>query len=129
MFENQHFSLVSIIMATEVLSGPHDVPTSLNYYTPIGQDAPFQYVYEPPEGTPKNNLGSEPHDVVVHDVRGKEDTVGLDKTGFQFVKHISTEKDFDDEERIQSVYYKEVEDLLKKVTGGKRVFIFDHTIR
>ena len=41
----------------------------------------------------------------------------------------SAEKDFTDEERIQSVYYKEVEELLKKEVGAKRVFIFDHTIR
>ena len=116
-------------MATAAVLPPHDVPTTLNYYTPIGNEAPFQYVQEPPEGTPNNNLGAEPHDVVVHDVRGKEDTVGLDKTGFQFVEHDSVEKDFDDEERIQNVYYKEVEELLKKEIGAKRVFIFDHTIR
>lgn len=116
-------------MAAAVLPPPHDVPTSLNYYAPIGTEAPFQYVRDPPEGTPKHNIGLEPHPAVIHDVRGKEDTVGLDKTGFQFVKHVSEEKEFLDEERIKTVYYKEVEELLKKEVGAKRVFIFDHTIR
>ena len=115
-------------MATAVVIPPHDVPTTLNYYAPIGKEAPFQFVNAPEDG-PSNNIGTDPHNVVIHDVRGKEDTVGLDKTGFAFVKHESSEKEFLDEERIQSVYYKEVEELLKKEVGAKRVFIFDHTIR
>ncbi|KAI5120129.1 hypothetical protein M0805_001897 [Coniferiporia weirii] len=116
-------------MATAGVLTPHDVHTSLNYYTPIGDETPFSYVQDPPAGSPKNNIGSEPHPAVIHDVRGKEDTVGLDKTGFQFVKHASAETKFLDEERISTVYYKEVEELLKREAGAKRVFIFDHTIR
>ncbi|KAH8109312.1 methyltransferase [Phellopilus nigrolimitatus] len=116
-------------MAAAAVLTPHDVPTSLNYYTPEGDETPYQYVRDPPPGKPKHNLGNEAHPAVIHDVRGKEDTVSLDTTGFQFVRHTSTEKDFLDEERIQTVYYKEVEELLKRETGAKRVFIFDHTIR
>jgi len=116
-------------MATEVLRTPHNVQTTMNYFAPEDTEQPYIYVYEPPEGKPKTNIGAEPHDAVVHDVRGKEDTVGLDKTGFQFVKHVSEENDFLDEELIKTRYYKEVEELLKKQTGAKRVFVFDHTIR
>ncbi|KLO05818.1 methyltransferase [Schizopora paradoxa] len=117
--------------AAAVLPAPHDVPTTLNYYSPIGDDSepPFLYVTDPPPGVPKTNLGLDPHPTIIHDVRGKEDTVSLDKTGFQFVKHVSEEKDFLDEDRIKSVYYKELEELLKKETGAKRVFIFNHAIR
>ena len=117
-------------MATAAVQIPHDVSTTLNYFKPT-DEAPYFYspAAEPPEGKPRSNIDSEPHPAVVHDVRGKEDTVGLDKTGFEFVKHKSEETEFIDEERIKNVYYKEVEELLKKVTGGKRVYIFDHTIR
>lgn len=115
-------------MAVEVLA-PHDVQTTLNYYKPIGEEAPYQYVLDPPEGTPSNNIGAEPHPAVIHDVRGKEDSVSLDTTGFTFVKHTSVEKDFVDDEQIEKVYYPEVIELLKKEVGAKRVFIFDHTIR
>lgn len=87
------------------------------------------YAGVPPEGKPRTNIQYDPHAVLIHDVRGKEDTVSLDKTGFQFVKHESVEKDFLDEELIKTRYYKEVEDLLKREAGAKRVFIFDHTIR
>ena len=95
----------------------------------LGDEAPYNYVYEPPEGVPKCNTGDDSHPVTINDIRGKEDTVSLDKTGFQFIKHVSEEKDFLDEELIKTRYYKEVEELLKNVTGAKRVLIFDHTIR
>ena len=115
-------------MAIETLS-PRDVPATLNYrVTKEGEDS-YYYVSDPPEGVPKTNVTTEPHDVVVHDVRGKEDLVGLDKTGFQYVRHVSKEKLFKDEDAIKTVYYKEVEELLKQHAGAKRVFIFDHTIR
>ncbi|EKM50109.1 uncharacterized protein PHACADRAFT_264655 [Phanerochaete carnosa HHB-10118-sp] len=118
---------------TVAVLAPHDVPTSLNYYTPdpTSDETPYQYVYDPPAGKKSNNIGAEPHDVVIRDARGKEKEYGLslDTSGFQFVDHVSQEKEFDDEERIQTAYYKEVEELLKKEVGAKRVFVFDHTIR
>ena len=63
------------------------------------------------------------------DARGREHEFSLDTHGFQFVRHVSAETEFVDEERIKGVYYKEGEELLKSVTGAKRVLIFDHTIR
>lgn len=116
-------------MVTAAVLSPHDVPTTLNYYTPIGTEAPYQYVYDAPKDQPSHNLGNESHAVVVHDVRGRESEFTLDKNGFQFIKHESAEKDFLDDEKIEEEYYREVEELLKKEVGAKRVFIFDHTIR
>lgn len=116
-------------MATAAVLTPGDVATILNYYKPIGSESAFRYAYDPPEGKARTNVDADPHAAIIHDVRGKEDTVSLDTTGFQFVKHVSKEKDFTDHERIKSEYYKEVEELLKQQTGAKRVFIFDHTIR
>ncbi|KAJ3544673.1 hypothetical protein NM688_g5712 [Phlebia brevispora] len=118
-------------MATAAVLTPHDVPTNLNYYKAIGSEAPFQYVYDPPEGVEKNNIGSDPHPVTIRDARGKEEKydLSLDTSGFQFVNWPTQVKDFTDEETITNVYYKEVEDILKKEAGAKRVFIFDHTIR
>lgn len=116
-------------MATAAVLTPHDVQTVLNYFATDGNEAPYNYVEAPPEGVPRSNIKEDAHPTVIHDARGHEDTVGLDKTGFQFVHHVSEEKKFLDEEAIKKNYYKEVEDLLKKETGAKRVFIFDHTIR
>lgn len=116
-------------MATAAVLSPHDVHTTLNYFTSDSAEAPYNYVESPPPGIPRTNIKEDPHPAVIHDIRGQEETVGLDKTGFQFVRHISEEKDFLDDEVIKARYYKEVEELLKKETGAKRIFIFDHTIR
>ncbi|KAA1477422.1 hypothetical protein DENSPDRAFT_875222 [Dentipellis sp. KUC8613] len=119
----------------EVLSpptAPHDISTTLNYFVPLDSNAPYDYIYGPPPGVPKSNIGVEPYPAVVHDVRGTplEHGAELDVQGFQFVQHESREKDFVDEEGLKGGYYKEVEELLLKVVpGAKRVHVFDHTIR
>lgn len=117
-------------MSVAVLPTPHNVQTTLNYYAPINEEPPYYYAYaEAPEGKLKSNIGLDTKPAEIYDIRGREDEASLDTTGFQFVKHTSEEKDFLNDEKIQKEYYKEVEELLKKETGGKRVFIFDHTIR
>lgn len=116
-------------MATASVLAPQDVPTTLNYYAPVGDEAPYQYVQEPPAGRPSTNIGSDPQPVLVHDARGREAEFSLDQNGFQYVKWPSVESEFNDDERIKEKYYPEVEEILKTVAGAKRVFIFDHTIR
>ncbi|KAI0373732.1 hypothetical protein BV20DRAFT_962307 [Pilatotrama ljubarskyi] len=118
-------------MATADVCTPHDVRTTLNYYAPIGEEPPYQYVEEPPEGKLLTNVGTAPYPALVHDARGREDEFSLDTNGFQYVEWPSVERDsaFEDEERIKEKYYPEVEKILKKVAGAKRVFIFNHTIR
>lgn len=106
-----------------------DVQTTLNYYVPLDTQPPYNYVDDPPAGVPRSNVGEDTRPVVIHDARGKGDALGLDVSGFQFVHHPSVVKDFVDEDKIKTVYYPEIEDILKKHTGAKRVFIFDHTIR
>ncbi|MGH7797094.1 MAG: CmcJ/NvfI family oxidoreductase [Candidatus Binatia bacterium] len=53
----------------------------------------------------------------------------LDENGFVFVEHNSKVADFFDAAQLQSVYYPEVEQLIKAVSGASRVVIFDHTLR
>ncbi|KAL1865002.1 hypothetical protein Daus18300_007349 [Diaporthe australafricana] len=90
----------------------HDVSTSLNYY-PVDAGSPTPVIVGDKSVT--NKRPSVPIDVVVHDITDHEHEYTLDKNGFQFVHHISHEKRFDDEKRITSVYYAEVERLLKDV--------------
>ncbi|KAF9495070.1 hypothetical protein BDN71DRAFT_901109 [Pleurotus eryngii] len=118
-------------MATAAVIAPHDVQATLNYLGKETLDGqiPFNILYKVPPEVPRTNITIDPHEVVIHDARGQEDAVSLDKTGFQFVKHVSQEKDFLDDKAIEANYYKEVEELLKRETGAKRVFIFDHTVR
>ncbi|KAF8440533.1 hypothetical protein L210DRAFT_3612388 [Boletus edulis BED1] len=106
-----------------------DVHTTLNYTRP--QDEPlYSYVCcEPPAGVPAHNVTNDLHSAVIHDVRGEQDAFGLDTSGFQWVNYPSAEKGFVDKKRIKTVYYAEVEDILKKHACAKRVFILDHTVR
>jgi hypothetical protein len=85
-------------------------------------------MYDRP-GTPQRNFGDEMHVVPIHDIRGHENEYTLDKNGFQIQPHQTQEKEFKDDAKIKDGYYKEVEELLKKVTGAHKVVIFDHTIR
>lgn len=117
-------------MAIASVLTPHDVPATLNYYAPTGDEAPYRYIHlTPPPGKPEHNLGDDPRPVVINDARGREDEFSLDVYGFQFARHVSAEKEFVDEEKIRGEYYKEIEQLLKDVSGAKKVVIFDHTIR
>ena len=118
-------------MATAAVLTSHDVPTSLNYFASTSNgDPPYNFTYSPPpDGLPQSNISLEVIKTVIYDIRGKEDTVSLDTTGFEFVWHPSEEKAFVDEDAIRTRYYKEVEELLKEHTSAKKVLIFDHTIR
>ncbi len=53
----------------------------------------------------------------------------LEREGFVFVEHETRVKDFDDEDELRSVYYPEIEALVKRESGASRVVIFDHTLR
>jgi len=125
-----------------VLVHPTDpnTTTTLNYTVPPKNGERLaNYVDEPPAGVPKSNIQTESHEVTITDLRplvdsgsDRSDKIGLDKTGFEIVGDFETkltEEDFYDDEKIKDVYYKEVEEQLKKSTGATRVFIFDHTIR
>ena len=87
-----------------------------------------QYVdVHPPTGERARNFELEAKSVVIENVRGKEDSLSLDTTGFQFYKHTSKLTTFDNDEEIRRVYFPESIELIKKLTGANRVEIFDHS--
>jgi hypothetical protein len=107
-----------------------DVQTTLNYLAKTTDGAPpFNYTYPPPDGQPNTNTVTEAYPVTVHDARGREHELSTDLNGFAFVTAPATEKLFQDEDAVTGGYYREVEALLKRELGAKRVVIFDHTIR
>ena len=57
------------------------------------------------------------------------DRLSLEEHGFVLVEHKTKVKDFFDATELESVYYPEVEQLIKTVSGAARVVIFDHTLR
>ena len=113
-----------------------NIPTStqqavlaeMNYLVPT-QQRPQSFAFTPPNGAPRSTVASEPHKLLVHDIRRSNWVFSLDQEGFAVVQHRSDVTDFQDEEQIRRIYYAEAERLLKEVTGADRVYIFDHTLR
>ncbi|NNE83774.1 MAG: methyltransferase [Alphaproteobacteria bacterium] len=71
----------------------------------------------------------EDHVMVIRDGRPLRDAFAMDVTGFEFVDHETAMTDFFDTEQLKSVYYSEIEALIKARAGAARVVIFDHTLR
>ncbi len=65
----------------------------------------------------------------IQDGRPLAGQFSLDRNGFMFVEHKTAVKDFFDKPQLESAYYPEVEQLIRKVSGAARVVVFDHTLR
>jgi hypothetical protein len=71
----------------------------------------------------------DPHPMIIHNGRSVADGFSLERNGFVFVEHKTAVKDFFDRQQLESVYYPEVERLIKSASGAERVVLFDHTLR
>jgi hypothetical protein len=67
--------------------------------------------------------------VNIYNGRPLLDRFSLDREGFVLVDHDTRVHDFYNEDEVRSVYYPEMERLIKDLTGAYRVLIFDHTLR
>src|SRR5262252_2689037 len=106
---------------------PH-VEGLLNYLAPMAAK-PMNLAYDPPTEVPRSTGVSEPHFMRIHDARPVAGRLTLDGEGLALVEHRSAVKDFYDEDELRRVYYPEAERLVAAATGGRRVLVFDHTIR
>lgn len=104
------------------------VEANLNYLVPMDQK-PVNYTYEPPSGTSRSNTAYQTHKLRIYNARSISENILLDQEGFAFTEHNTNVRNFYDEEEVRQVYYPEAEQLLKEVTGGTKVVIFDHTLR
>ena len=116
--------------AATVLAEPRydQVEGLLNYLVNTGV-RPVSYNYEPPPGVPVRSGRYEDRRMAVVNGRLDPARYSLDEHGFQFRQHRSAVKDFYDEAEIGSVYFPEVERLLKQATGAEKIVTFDHTLR
>ena len=67
--------------------------------------------------------------VRIEDGRASPRKFSLDENGFVFVPHPTTVRDFFDADELRRVYYPEVAALVRKISGARRVHVFDHTLR
>ena len=115
----------------------NDVNATIFYNKALPTNEPSEHWYininASSDGKRKQNFDNELIETTVHDIRGHEAETHIDVTGFQAVYSPST-VDADlilngTDEEVKEVYYGEVEELLKRVTGASHVVFFDHTIR
>jgi len=92
-------------------------------------ETPTRYVMEPPPGVAAWNGIDDPHTVLIEDARGRGSEFTLDRNGFTLIKAPTAVRNFYDPAEIKSVYYPEVERLLRDTLGASRVVVFDHNVR
>jgi len=71
----------------------------------------------------------DPRQMTILNGRLRARELSLERNGFVLVDHPTAVKDFFDKRQLESVYYAEVEALIRKMSGATRVVLFDHTLR
>ena len=104
------------------------VEAQVNYLTPM-TEKPVNYTFQPPPGVPWRSGRPEPHRIQVRNARTLAAQPSLDEQGFVLVAHGTSVRNFHDAAEVRSVYYPEVEKILKAATGAAEVVIFDDTLR
>ena len=113
----------------------HDTTTELQYveaplnYLSGGTKKPANYMYTPPSGVPARSGRYVAHTLPIFNGRVLQDRLSLDQHGFQLIRRETRVKNFYDELEVKTVYYPEVEYLVRKLTSATRVLTFDHNIR
>jgi len=94
---------------------------------PNGERAYLHTDRDPETGDNKRNYETDEKEVVIEDLRGKEDSATLDTAGFQLFRRPAKHTSFTTDEDIYREYYPESIELLKELTGASRVVLFDHS--
>jgi hypothetical protein len=92
-------------------------------------EKPVNETFGPNNIRRRNTGAKEARPMTIRDGRPLAGGFSLDRNGFVFVPHPTAVVDFFDEDELATVYYPEVERLVKEVSGAQRVVVFDHTLR
>ena len=87
------------------------------------------YVAKPGGVDEREGGDNETHRVTLHNGRPLAGGFEFEREGFRFVPHHTRVADFFDDAEVRRVYYPECVELIKRVSGAKRVVVFDHTLR
>ena len=80
-------------------------------------------------GVPRIHFSTENRPVTIHDMRADRDRLSLDVTGFELRRHETAVDDLYDDGAGAEAYDREVEELLKGLTGADIAIVFDRTRR
>src|SRR5215510_15046709 len=107
-------------MKNETQEGLSYVESSLNYLVDM-DEKPYVYMYTPPSGVPSRTGWYAPQTVSICNGRPILDQFSLDQNGFLLTHHETKVTNFYDEQEVKAVYYPELEQLVKQVTGAVKV--------
>ncbi len=108
------------------ITGP--VTADLNYIKPDANITP-EVFYSGGEAPQKYNEAYAFMSANIDDGRPSHQDFQIHKQGFQLVNSPSKIDDFENEALVEGTYYDDVKEIVKKITGAREVFVFDHTIR
>ncbi len=109
--------------AADTAERPHIVDTTLNFVTP-GEKVIF-YATD----RKRSHMPLEEHPVRIEDVRPHAAELGLETCGFDLIERPTAVKNFYDDAEVERVYYPEIEQLVKDITGAEKVLIVNHVAR
>ena len=104
------------------------VQTSLNFLA-NASESPAVYNYSLPESEREVAPQYERQPIWIESARDLHDTPALTTRGFELTEQHSAVDDFYDDRAVRDLYYREVEELVAKCAGAKRVVAFDHNVR
>lgn len=108
------------------VTGP--ITADLNYIKPEAKITP-QVFYSGGAAPQKYNEAYSFMSATIEDKRASHHHYKIHEHGFQHVHSPTQIDDFENAAKIEGTYYDEVKEIVKKATGAKDVFVFDHTIR
>lgn len=104
------------------------IEAALSYVVDTGEK-PVSATYGPASTLHTHTGTYQDHTVRIDDARRMGEAFSLDIEGFRLARHDTAVADFYDDDEVRTVYYPELERLVKAETGCTRVLIFDHTRR
>jgi hypothetical protein len=119
------------VLAPEVLApdaAPDAIEATLNYIVNDGTKI-FTETAAPGATDVRNGGKPDARHVTIRNGRNHARACTLERNGFHFIRHDTAIGDFFDEAQVHSVYYAEMEALVKAESGASRVVVFDHTLR
>lgn len=107
---------------------PAAVEATVNYI--LNDGTPIYNYTGGPGSTETRSQGTlDPRRVTIRNGRLRRDGFSLDRDGFRLVAHPTRVTDFLDEDEVRRVYYPEMQALVQRESGARRVVVFDHTLR
>jgi hypothetical protein len=109
------------------MTGLTHVKGTLNYLAATAEKP--AYFVNPDRRNPPVRPEQNKHTVPIYNGRDVVKQLSLDEQGLMLTRHETKVTNFYDPDEVKTVYYPEVEQLVKNITGATKVVAFDHNVR